>query len=143
MSEYSVKQPLSYILLIDDDQATNFMHRLIIDKLQLADKIVVAKNGREALEHLKTADQLPDLIFLDINMPVMDGWQFLKAYREQFNPDLSSTIICMLTTALPDQYRERHAEEMPLIARFVEKPLTRLLLVDIIAEFYPDCLDNN
>jgi CheY-like chemotaxis protein len=146
MSSFTVKKQLACILLIDDDHATNFMHQLIINKLKITEKVEIVTNGRAAMDFLTRPTNnespdlapMPDLILLDINMPVMDGWQFLKAYRDHFGEAASSTIICMLSTALPDRMKGEHEEEIQLITRFIEKPLTRLTLLDIIAHYYPE-----
>lgn len=142
MQQYTIKKQLASILLIDDDEATNFMHRLLIEKTNIARQVEFLTDGRAGIDHLTrlaaaTDTHFPDLIFLDINMPVMDGWQFLKAYRMQFGATDNSTIICMLSTALPDHLKRKYREEIELITRFINKPLTEQTLLETIAHFYP------
>ena len=75
-----------HILLIDDDEINNFLSREIINMYMPSTKIDSFTNPEEALEYirekLKLQQPLPDIILLDINMPLMDGWEFLKAIDE-------------------------------------------------------------
>ena len=77
-----MKQKLNSILLIDDDIATNFIHTRLIKKTLVVDTIITKLNGEEAMEYLTTKKDgeypQPELIFLDINMPVMNGWEFIE-----------------------------------------------------------------
>ncbi len=114
------------ILLIDDDKATNFLHRMVIEDLGLCDSIVEAGDGLEAIDYL-TAQTLsgypkPDLIFLDINMPRMDGWEFLSAYRDLPEECQGGAVIAMLTTSLNPDDRER-AKQFDCVRCFENKPL--------------------
>lgn len=82
-----MQQPLHNVCLIDDDKIYQFTARKILESTGLAKKILSFYNGSEAIGFLKqsfTTDQneLPDVIFLDINMPVMNGWQFLEEYHK-------------------------------------------------------------
>lgn len=71
-------------MLVDDDDSTNYLHKIIIEEMRITEQISIARNGQEALDkisdHIKD-DQCLDLIFLDINMPVMDGFEFLQEYN--------------------------------------------------------------
>ena len=76
---------LKTILLIDDDAPTLFLNKLVIQDLDCTDKILTAENGRQAIEMLtEETDQgflCPDLILLDINMPIVNGWEFMDKYQ--------------------------------------------------------------
>lgn len=94
---------LSCILLVDDDQTTNFTNQLLLEDLELTDKILVAHNGKEAIEVIKQAcadEYCPQLILLDINMPVMNGFEFLEAYERLDLAHKQSVVIVMLTTSM-------------------------------------------
>jgi len=138
-----MKSKLNSVLLIDDDEPTNFYTQLIIEESGCADHIQVAQGGREALNYLsKTQHQkgenrfpCPDLIFLDINMPAMDGWEFLDEYKKLHKESQGKIIVVMLTTSLnPDD--KAKANEMPEIAGFESKPLTEEKLHKILKEHF-------
>lgn len=122
---------LEFILLVDDDEATNFLNQRIIRKADLNAEVQVALNGKDALEFLtntgKFADEkvLPQagLIFLDINMPGMNGWEFLEAYKQLPQEQTRRIKILMLTTSInPDE--EKKAVDIPEVKGFIHKPLT-------------------
>ncbi len=96
-----MKNKVTHILIVDDSPATIFYNKMIIAKTGLAANVSTANNGAEALTYFDTtANSLntPDIIFLDINMPVMNGWEFLD-HHKKLN-DKNSIIILMLGTNL-------------------------------------------
>ena len=94
------------VLLVDDNEADNFFHRLAIEETGLAGEIVAAETGAEALELLATAKIEPELIFLDVNLPGMSGWEFLEAYR-RLSAELSRAEVVFLTTSSAPEDRQR------------------------------------
>ena len=120
---------LNCILVIDDDEPTNFFTNMILEETGCAHHISIVQSGREALAYLaksETGDPdpafpSPDLIFLDINMPAMDGWEFLERYKNLRKSH--KVIVVMLTTSLFPEDKLR-AREMPEISGFENKPLT-------------------
>lgn len=134
-----MKQKLKSILLIDDDSATNFINAHLLKMLGCAENIIIKENGKEAIEYLKAAKEMgekPDLIFLDINMPCMNGWEFLEAYKKLERNIASTVTIIMLTTSplLEDQLR---ATTMPEIAEFRNKPLNSEMLQSVLTKHFP------
>jgi CheY-like chemotaxis protein len=128
-------QKLPCILLIDDDQTTNYLNRKLLEKLDVSDKILVALNGQEAIDLLLTECQevggdCPVLILLDVKMPIMNGFEFLEAYTRLSLAQQETIIIVMLTTSLHPQDVKR-LEELP-IAGFLSKPLTKEKVGDIL-----------
>jgi len=131
---------LDCILLIDDDVPTNFYNRKIIEQQNCTEHVEVCTSAEDGLEFLKSKfkDGLPpqpELIFLDINMPGMDGWEFLDAYNALPAPQKGKVMVVMLTTSVnPDD--EKKALEKG-IKGFARKPLNAEMLENLIAENFP------
>ncbi|HSZ72257.1 MAG TPA: response regulator [Cytophagaceae bacterium] len=135
-----MKKKLNCVLLVDDDNVTNFLHSKVIEKAGVADRIEVKLNGQEAIDFLTHQNNtheaiIPSLILLDINMPIMDGWEFLEAYRDQKMLANSKTNIVMLTTSSNPDDKQR-AENIPFISAFKNKPLTLEMLDEILQEYF-------
>lgn len=93
---------INTVLLIDDDDTVNYLNKRIINKIGFAKNILVAKNGFEGLQNIQNLSDngaVPDLILLDLKMPVMDGFAFLKAYSENVTFSLSKSKIIVLSTS--------------------------------------------
>ncbi len=127
---------LDTILLIDDDPATNFLNKFLIEKEGVAKNVVCIQSAEEALEFIEESiskgHQHPEMIFLDINMPGMDGWEFLEAYAKMTEEKEVSKIVVMLTTSLDPNDRKK-AAALKYVNDFLNKPLTREKIQKIIA----------
>ena len=134
-----MRTKLKTILLVDDDEATNFIHSMVIKQMNCTENIVVRENGAEALEYLTSATDgkypQPDLILLDINMPRMDGWEFLEEYKNLDDDQLAKTVIVMLTTSLNPDDKEK-AGVIPVITGFMSKPLTSEMLQELLEKHF-------
>jgi CheY-like chemotaxis protein len=133
-----IMKQLNCILLIDDDEPTNFLNKLTLEQSGCARHIRVAPSGQAALDYLQGDPEeclRPDLIFLDINMPAMDGWEFLEKYRELPQERKAHTILIMLTTSLnPDDERKTHA--IPEVSGFEHKPLNQVRLEKLLNKYF-------
>jgi CheY-like chemotaxis protein len=130
-----MKQKLNTIMLIDDDEPTNFLSKMLIEEAHCTEHIQVADSGKMALEYLSNGNNSPDLIFLDINMPAMNGWEFLEKYRELEKAKQGKIVIIMLTTSLnPDD--KIKAGQIPEIAGFENKPLSSELINRVIKKYF-------
>ena len=130
---------LNCVLLIDDDEPTNFLNEMIISQLDCTESIVAVQSGQEALDYLcaKEGGQYPqpDLILLDINMPGMNGWEFLVKYKELDETQKGKVIIMMLTTSLnPDD--EARAHSISDIKSFMKKPLTKEAFQGVLDQYF-------
>ncbi|WP_010229082.1 response regulator [Gillisia marina] len=136
-----MKKKLTCILLVDDDLPTNFINERVLRKIDCTEKIIAVQGGFEALEYLKSTDKekhpQPDLIFLDINMPGMNGWEFLENYNQLEEDQKSKAIVVMLTTSLNPDERDK-ASEIPQISAFLNKPLFVDGVKKILQEKFPE-----
>jgi len=130
---------LTSILLVDDDSTTNFLNQSLINRLGLAQHLRTAENGAEALQALRetcvpSSTSCPNLILLDMKMPVMNGIEFLEAYARLPLDQQRSIVIVMLTTSLLPQDLAR-VRQLP-IAGVLSKPLTKEKLQALVDEHF-------
>ena len=129
---------LNCILLIDDDEPTNFLNKLTLEQAGCAKHIRIAPGGQAALDYLRDSPDeylRPDLIFLDINMPAMDGWEFLAKYGELPEEKKADTVLIMLTTSLnPDD--EKRILSIPEVSGFEHKPLNQAQLGKLLNKYF-------
>ena len=139
-----MKKKLSCVLLIDDDEPTNYYNSLIIEETGCADHVQVAQSGQKALEYLTNGEHdpgngtgfpCPDLIFLDINMPAMNGWEFLDKYKELKKEVKGNTVLVMLTTSLFSEDALK-ALKIPEISGFESKPITPEIVDKILKKYF-------
>ncbi|MBC3539600.1 response regulator [Rufibacter sediminis] len=132
-------EPLDLIMLVDDDDTTNFVNKRLLTKLGAAKEVLIKKNGAEALEYLQKSAQegvaYPDLIFLDIKMPVMDGFSFLDEYHNQALFENGSMIILMLTSSASFYDLER-LKGYTSVKKHFSKALTENDVKEILIDYY-------
>lgn len=131
-----MRKKLNCILLIDDNDADNHYHQIIIEQMNITESVQIAEDGLEALAFLKKENQVaPELIFLDINMPKMNGWEFLDEYKNLDAQQKAEIVIVMLTTsANPDDIKR--AETIAEVNGFKVKPLTEEMLNEILEKHF-------
>jgi CheY-like chemotaxis protein len=133
---------LRRILLIDDSKADNFIHRRRIEKMAIAADIVVKANGREGLDYLTTPlpdgrYPNPDILFLDINMPLLDGWGFLDRYQHLPPEQRARVTVVLLTSSISDRDFAR-ADTYPVIDEKMSKPLEQGTLHLLASRYFAD-----
>ncbi|RSK39569.1 response regulator [Hymenobacter perfusus] len=132
--------PISCTLLVDDDDTTNYLNQRLLQRMAVTDTVLVAGNGQEALDLLHThceqaaSPTCPTLILLDMKMPRMNGFEFLRAYARRPPLQNPAVVIIMLTTSLNAQDVAR-MQDLP-IAGFLTKPLTRDKIEHILHEHF-------
>lgn len=133
---------LKRILLIDDSETDNFIHRRRFDKFGMVEQVEIRTDGRQGLDYLTTPCAEghyphPDLLFLDINMPIMDGWEFLEAYRDLPTEQRATVTVALLTTAAGEGDMNR-AYGYGVVDAHEAKPLTNDKLGKLMQRFFPD-----
>lgn len=132
------------ILLVDDDMTTNFLNEELITDLEVAKEVHIAWNGQEALDYLNKTGKFkaknkkqfpkPNIIFLDINMPLMGGFEFLQHYNKLPKNKRADVLIVFLTTS--DSVKDKaKALGDDVVNEFMEKPLRKHDLLNLIKKF--------
>ncbi len=118
--------PYELVMLIDEDEIDNIINQKIIESNKFAETIQVYQTGTEALDYLakneKSVDSLPDIIFLDINMPIMDGFQFLEEFEKLGEPIREKCKIIMLSSSISPRDIDRAASNR-YVRKYLNKPL--------------------
>lgn len=125
---------LKSVLLIDDDPATNFYNKVLLERSKRLREVNVATDGKEALEilaRLKSNDNLPDMIFLDLSMHGMDGFEFLDQYRGFPEEDKSKTLLLVLTSS-ELQADKNKLESYSEVRSVIPKPISKLVLLSLM-----------
>jgi CheY-like chemotaxis protein len=123
---------LSGVLLIDDDDTTNFLNQRLLDRMKVTDHVRTFVNGKQAFDYLYNVSNnnyeqenneyfKPELIFLDINMPVMDGFEMLELYERLDSSFRKNIIMAVLTTSTHPQDT---SSSKRYNAEYLTKPLT-------------------
>lgn len=127
------------ICLVDDDMVYQYVAKKTIESTGLSENIIQFHNGEEALTFFKenalNDGALPDIIFLDINMPLMNGWEFLEAY-EKIAPLMSKDIPVMIVSSSLDDYDFNKSKEFSVVTGFITKPILRDKFIKILQSVY-------
>lgn len=123
---------IKHAFLIDDDAVINMINIKVIEFSKLASKVTSVTNAKEALDMLtkigvSDSDTFPEIIFLDINMPDMDGWDFLNVFIKFPDSLLEKCRIIMLTSSI-DLFDIKKAKTYPIVSDYIVKPLNAKLL---------------
>jgi DNA-binding response OmpR family regulator len=124
------------VMLIDDNYDDNFFHERVIKKSNVPCTVITKNTASDALIYLKSIDAVsvrPDLVFLDINMPGMNGWEFLKEYEKLDKEFRGKAVVVMLTTSdnIDDVARSKG-----VTADYHTKPLTTEKFLAIVKKYF-------
>lgn len=133
-------KPLETAMVIDDEPFDQKMYRRIIERSGLVKRIISFQMADEALAYLRSpgAPKI-DVIFLDVNMPRMNGFEFLASATRDLGPNFARLCVVMLTTSLDPADRHR-AERFDIVREFINKPLTieHIRHVAELVQYLPD-----
>lgn len=121
------------ILLIDDDQVTNFINKKLIEQSSTPIDVKTVGSVTEAIEFLRAniSNWIPDVIFVDIFMPIKSGWDFLDEFQKEFEYQSTTIKLYMLSSSSEDSDIFK-AQEHFLVKDYITKPLSSKTLGDII-----------
>ena len=129
---------INKLLCIDDDKLTLMFTKKFLSKGVFAKEVITLTNGKEALEYynnlidsdLNNNSTAPQLILLDLNMPVMDGWEFLDIFNTRIYPIYIQTKIVILTSSTNSLDKEK-AKQYPFIIGYILKPISTELFINM------------
>ena len=119
-------------LLIDDNYIDNFVTRRILESSNFAEKIIVQQSATAAIDAIRDGSIRPDVIFLDLRMPLMNGFEFLQEYYKLKEQDKTATKIFMLSSSL-DPVDVKRSGQNKYITQFIHNPLTQKILEELSA----------
>ena len=135
------KEPIfkyKYAMLLDDNELDNFINQKTLEATNFANKIYVNTSSKSALEFLNNltisdtdnASHFPEIIFVDINMPMVDGFQFIEKFKNTFSSKSNTTKLVILTSSIAQIDRDK-ANQISEDIVFLNKPLTQEALNQI------------
>jgi response regulator of citrate/malate metabolism len=121
------------VLLIDDDEISNFFNRKLIEKSNSHIDIFTVSSVKDAMEYLRNSkkETLPDIIFLDIFMPVKNGWDFLEEFQNEFKKESTSIKLYMLSSSVYNEDITK-ANNHYMVKEYICKPLSRHKLDELL-----------
>jgi CheY-like chemotaxis protein len=126
---------INILALVDDDDTYVYITKKIIEKSEQVKEVRVFKNGLDAIDYLKQnindTYELPDVIFLDLSMPIMDGWQFLDEFATMDSNNLKKIIIYICSSSISPHDFNR-AKEISAVSDFIIKPITKVKFTEIL-----------
>jgi CheY-like chemotaxis protein len=134
MSSGSSAKRVNMVMLVDDNETDNFIHRRVIELTAFTGNIVTKDTGRAALDYLNLhkdkTESLPDIIFLDLNMPVLDGFGFLSEFQK-FSEEIKSKCKIVILTSSNNKNDFDHVKKYSFVKNYFTKPLSEEALYKI------------
>ena len=131
------------VLIVDDDEVSNFIYTKTMAQVDFATNVVTKRSANDALQFLKNSSKVnpPDIVFLDINMPIMNGWEFLEEYRKFSRDNVKDVVLVMLSSSVFREDIEK-SREYPEVNEYVSKPLTKETLEKIKNKYFRGSLSS-
>jgi CheY-like chemotaxis protein len=128
---------LNSVLLIDDDDVVNTLNSIVLRKSGLVENIQSVMSGSEGLATLSSCEKdnsWPSVIFVDINMPGMTGWEFIETFGDKFSTFKKKSMICLLSSSLDPRDKEK-ADKSDLVDFYFSKPLSLEAVREVCSNF--------
>jgi len=126
--------PINSVMLVDDNDTDNFIHKRVLELSKFCSNIIIKNSGKSALEYLRNnlsnPDALPDIIFLDINMPIVDGFVFLFEF-ESMSDDLSKRPRIVILSSSDNKKDIDRIVDNEFVIKFITKPLSEEALAEL------------
>lgn len=128
------------VCVVDDDELFQFVMRQHLERLELVEEIHKFTDGEQALNYIRQnqhdGELLPDLILLDVNMPYMDGWQFMREFVQLDLPADKHIRVYILTSSTHESDLQK-AKEFPTLAGYLVKPIGKNIIKELLTELLP------
>lgn len=131
---------LEKVICVDDDPIALLLSKLVLAKSDFASQVITAANGEIAIQYLERPEVIaennssenPLVILLDLNMPVMDGWEFLEQFSTTlYSQHYKAAKVILLSSSIDPNDIER-SKDFPMVSAFLPKPLTKEMLQTIL-----------
>lgn len=126
---------LDTVCIVDDDDIYQLTTSILLKKTELVNKVILFSNGLKAIDFLKgeigNKNNIPDILFLDINMPIMDGWAFLEEYL-LISPLLPKSVVIYMVSSSVDSRDILRAKSISVLSGYMVKPISTQNLMDVI-----------
>ena len=136
-NERLMKRKIDKACIIDDDPIFIYGTKRIMDEVDFCDEIIVYQNGQEALDGLNAmnyrGEEFPSLIFVDLNMPVMNGWEFLEDFVKIDNHNRDKVIVYIISSSVDPRDLER-IRNYPVVNQYILKPITHEALEGVLRD---------
>ncbi|MFK8037942.1 MAG: response regulator [Crocinitomicaceae bacterium] len=127
------------VVLVDDNETTNFYNEDVLEETDLFEEIIVLSSGNEALDYFSnindTGQKLPEVMFLDINMPDYNGFEVLETLEEMFEERIDAMKVCMLTTSNHKRDLEKFDKFLNAVD-YINKPLLAGRILEVIEKHF-------
>ncbi len=118
------------VIFIDDDEDLNFLHKRMCARSRVIESYYIATGARQTLDYLAETKTTPNVIFVDINMPGMNGFEFIEEFEEKFLRQFPDTLIYVLSSSVRTNDRMK-SRQYKSVKDFLIKPLTEEKLEEI------------
>jgi len=130
---------LKKVFCIDDDPITLMLCKKVMQRVEFAHEIETLQNGVEAVDFFdnqqnSNQENIPELIFIDLNMPIMNGWEFLDIYlKKEYNKKFKTHFIILSSTIDPKDVQK--SKSYPMVIDFLSKPITKTMLEELKSKY--------